>query len=129
MPRRNVLAPLAAATAVGIAPRAVAAVVSQSAVDQTVLLVFLAYIAVLLLLLVALIFIASAKAHRRKYMRVALTWFSMASVASAILLTSLQVVREHSLFEAASLCCAVLLAGIAIFMVTYAAIASRRSGA
>lgn len=117
-PRTLVWATLLAVTALP----AEAIVVSQRAVAETLVLVFLGFAAFLFLVVLGLAAMFGGRGQRAARLRVALIAFPAASAAAAAVLWAL----SSSAFEHALLLAALFLAATALALVVQAFVASRR---
>ena len=115
-----------AALLAAMALPAEAIVVSQRAVAETLVLLFLDFAAILFLVVLGLASVLAKPGHRAARLRVALIAFPAASAAAAAVLWGLSGTLSSSEFEHALLLAAGLLAATAVVLVVRAFVVSRR---
>lgn len=105
-----------------------AIVVSQRAVAESLVLLFLGFAAILFLVVLGLAAMLGKRGQRAARLRTALIAFPAACAAAAAVLWGLSGTLSSSEFEHALLAAAVFLAATALALVVQAVLASRRPG-
>lgn len=103
-----------------------AIVVSQRAVAETLVLLFLGFAAILFLVVLGLALVLGKPGQRAARLRVALITFPVASAAAAVVLWALSGTLSSSEFDHALLLAAIFLAATALVLIVQAFVASRR---